>query len=184
MYRKRLNTYRQIGFEICSTPSESIAAKDTIYNGSSFRKAFTDDICSAKRNAIIFSPYLSGKILTDFISASSEALQRGTVIQIVTLCAEKMDMEYADAQKRKIISLRKNGYIVSVTENMRFDCNYAIIDQSIVWYGDFSLLSKGDEDNDIIRFIDSNAASSLLQSAMRAAGIRSKTHALQTRLDI
>ena len=184
MYRKRLNTYRQIGFEVCATPSESTVVKDTIYNGISFRKAFADDICSAKRNVIIFSPYLSGKILIDFISAASEALQRGTIIQIVTLCAEKMDQEFTDTQKRKIMSLRKNGFIVTVTENMKFDCNYAIIDQSVVWYGDFSLLSKGDEDNDIIRFIDSCAASSLLKSAMRTAGIQSKTHALRTRLDI
>ena len=86
--------------------------------------------------------------------------------------------------KRKIMSLRRNGFIVSVTDNMRFDCDYAIIDQNIVWYGKLNILARADEDNDIIRFADSVTASSLLQYAMKQAGIQPKAHALRTRLDI
>jgi hypothetical protein len=80
--------------------------------------------------------------------------------------------------------LRRNGFIVSTTDNMKFDCDYAIIDQAIVWYGNLNILARSDEDNDIIRFTDSSAASSLLQNAMRQAGIQPRTHALRTRLDI
>lgn len=184
MYRKRLSTYRQIGFEVCTTLDEGQLTKNTIFNGISFRDVFTEDICSAKRNAVIFSPYLSHQVLIDFMAKTAEVLRRGTVIHIVTLSPEKMDDEYADDQKRKIMSLRRNGFIVSTTDNMKFDCDYAIIDQNIVWYGNLNILARSDEDNDIIRFTDSSAATSLLQNAMKQAGIQPKTHALRTRLDI
>ena len=95
-----------------------------------------------------------------------------------------MDDEYADDQKRKIMSLRRNGFIVSTTDNMKFDCDYAIIDQNIVWYGNLNILARTDEDNDILRFTDASAASSLLQNALRQSGIQPKTYALRTRLDI
>ena len=184
MYRKRLSTYRQIGFEVCTTSSEEQVIKNTIFNGINFRDVFMDDICTAERDAVIFSPYLSHQALHGFITKSAEALRRGTVIHIVTLSPDKMEPEYAEDQKRKIMLLRRNGFIVSSTNNMKFDCDYAIIDQSIVWYGNLNILARSDEDNDIIRFTDSSAASTLLQNAMRMAGIKPRTHALRTRLDI
>ena len=184
MYRKRLSTYRQIGFEVCTTISEGQAVKNTIFNGINFRDVFMEDIYSAKRNAVIFSLYLSHHVLNDFIIQTAETLRQGTVIHIVTLSPEKMDDEYADDQKRKIMSLRRNGFIVSTTDNMKFDCDYAIIDQNIVWYGNLNILARTDEDNDIIRFTDASAASSLLQNALRQSGIQPKTYALRTRLDI
>ena len=184
MYRKRLGTYRQIGFDVCTAPFDSEITKNTIYNGLSFRKPFMDDICSAKRNAVIFSPYLSQKVLNEFIAGTEETLRRGTVIQIITLSANGMEAEYAENQRRKIIQLQRAGIIVSTTDNMKFDCDYAIIDQSVVWYGNLNILAQSDEDNDIIRFVDSTAASSLLKNAMKHAGIETKTHALRTRLDI
>ena len=184
MYRKRLSTYRQIGFEVCSALKEGQFTKSTIFNGVNFREEFMDDIRTAKRNAVIFSPYLSHQVLNDFMKQTEETLRQGTVIQIITLSPEKMEPEYSDGQKRKIMLLRRNGFIVSTTDNMKFDCDYAIIDQAIVWYGNLNILARSDEDNDIIRFTDSSAASSLLQNAMRQAGIQPRTHALRTRLDI
>lgn len=183
MYRKRLSTYRQIGFDVCAAMEENVQ-KNVIYDGETFLKDFIHDVQTAKESAAIFSPYLSGHTCSTFAKCVDETLRRGIVIHIITTSPDAMDSEYVDGQSKKIKLLQSHGIWVSTVNNKKFDVNYAIIDKRIVWYGNMNLLGKSDEDNDVIRFDNVETASELLKYGMIRSGLRKVSHGLQTRLEL
>ena len=183
MYRKRLSTYRQIGFDVCAAIEETVQ-KNVIYDGKTFRNDFIHDIQAAKESAVIFSPYLSGQVCDAFINRVEETLRRGVTIRIATIAADVMEPEYIEGQTRKIRSLQNHGILVTAVHAKKYDVNYAIIDRHIIWYGNMNLLGKSDEDNDVIRIDDAKTAAELLKHAMERSGMQKITHGLQTRLDV
>lgn len=183
-YQRRLKTYRMIGFDVCAALETEYQEKDTIYDGTEFWKTFCQDIRQINSNAVIFSPYLSSSVLRRFLDEIKEPVLNGKVIRVVTIAPENMDPEYIDGQDRKIRQLRTNGVIVSTVRSKKMNVNFAILDSSVVWYGNLMILGNSDEDNEIIRFKNAKTAQELLKEAVRRTGVEIKNRGLQTRLDI
>ena len=74
--------------------------------------------------------------------------------------------------------------IVSTVRSKKMNVNFAILDSSVVWYGNLMILGNSDEDNEIIRFKNAKTAQELLKEAVRRTGVEIKNRGLQTRLDI
>ena len=184
MYRKRLSTYRQIGFDVCAAMKEETIEKSSIYTGKTFIPDFLQDLRSASKDAVIFSPYLSNSTVHMFTDSVLEMIQDGLLIRVVTIAPDQMEEDYQDSQKKKIRILRTAGILVSEASVRKMDTNFAIIDRKTIWYGNMNLLGKNDEDNELIRFTDDSTAVQLLNHGLRQAKIRTVTHGLQERLDL
>ena len=184
MYRSRLKTYHMIGFDVCAAMEETQMIRNHIYDGSSFRDDFFMDLAGIQENAVLFSPFLSGKTIASLCGAMREPLLKGVAVHVVTLSADGMDEEYREGHRKKLNQLRKNGFLVSESSR-KMAVSYAILDRKMIWYGCQNILGNSDEDEEVIRFEDAQAASELLKSGYLQAGILPiMNHALQTRLDL
>lgn len=184
MYRKRLQVYKQIGFEVCTFTEKNTLEKGSFYDGKSCLPHFIDDVRNARKNAVIFSSYLSGSVLKQFVTELKDILHEGIHIHVVTTAAEAMEDDFVLDQSRKIAYLQSSGIDVSLVDNRNTDMNYAVIDREIIWYGNTGILTKGDEDAYMIRLTDPSAASGLLKKGMtKAKGIKNQ-HTLQIRMDV
>ena len=183
MYRMRLKTYHMIGFEVCAAVEENRIRKNCIYYGTSFRSSFFSDLNGIQDQAVIFSPYLSGETISALWGAVNETLRKGVLIRIITISPKLMDQEYSEGQNRKIAFLRSHGFQVTESSQKNMNLSYALLDRRIIWYGCQNILGNCDEDDEIIRFEDSLAASSLLNAGFKRAGIlEEREYVLQTRL--
>ena len=52
---------------------------------------------------------------------------------------------------------------------------YAVIDQSLVWYGSMNLLSRGREDDSLMRIVSPEIAAELLELGMKSEKLTLKT---------
>ncbi len=184
MYRKRLHTYSQIGFEICSAIHEENMEKSSIYTGITYMPELLRDICSCGKDTVIVSPYLSSDVLDIFLSRIRDIIPHGITIHIMTLDPDVMDEEFRAGQKKKIIRLRSSGIYVSCLKTRKVDSSFAVIGGEIVWYGNVNLLVRNDEDSEVIRICDSHAARELQNKAMDLIGRKRPSHVLQIKMDI
>jgi superfamily II DNA or RNA helicase len=184
MYRKRMHTYSQIGFEICAGVQDDRIEKSAIYSSDDFLAELIHDIHLAKNDAVIVSPYLSTQTLRSFIMQTEEILHKGTVIHIMTIHPNSMEEDYADSQRLKVNELKSKGYTVSLIPSRKIDSSYAIIDRKIIWYASNNLLGNHDDDREVIRFSDAHAANDLLRQCFKAAGRKTPAHSVQVKMDV
>lgn len=184
MYRKRMHTYSQIGFEICSAVHDERIEKSSIYTAGEYMNELINDIHNAKNEAVIVSPYLSSHVLKTFILQTEELLHIGTTIHIMTIRPESLDEDYIESQRTKICELKHTGYTVTLIPSRKMDSSYAVIDRKIIWYSNTNLLGHKEEDSEVIRFKDSKAATDLLQQAFKTAGRKKPAHSVQVKMDV
>jgi superfamily II DNA or RNA helicase len=159
MYHKRLRGYAAIGYRAMAKESptlfdditdiEASSSNEQIFNGSTFLQPFVNSLNEAKCSIIISSPkvYLPHRsILPDLLK---ELSVKG--IEIVILTAEEGDI---------IHRITTHGLRVKIVMNLSI-CG-AIIDKSIVWYGDINPLGYNTEENNILKMQDSKLANELL----------------------
>ena len=134
MYLKRLSTYKKLGYTPFSdtrTPYQEV-----VYDDISFETQFLADLKRARKEILISSTYITTSKLTRvIIETLREKSRQG--MSIILRQGENMIQSKAYKAFRELTFDIDIGY--EVYRNAK---NYALIDEIITWYGDFSILAS------------------------------------------
>ena len=165
MYHRRLRTYKKIGFEVCSQILDKQTVNNSIFDSENYRAIFSKDIITASKNIIISSPSLGFKQTEWIITHSVELQLKGVTISVFTLCPNTYHEDGREHHTKLINNLSSAGIQVKAQEICHE--RYAIIDQSIVWYGSINLLSNTKDDDNIMRIISPSIAEELMELSIK-----------------
>ncbi len=163
MYHKRLRTYRQIGYEICSDIHTESAPRNAIYDYLNYKKTYDEDLMNANDEITISSPWIILGKVQQFIGQIT-ALQennKSVKVNILTVPPES-NRNYVTETKEALNLLALEGVKIHLSKNCHE--RFAIIDKQTVWYGSINLLAKEMENDNIIRIESKEIAEELLTS--------------------
>ncbi|MGM9748869.1 MAG: DEAD/DEAH box helicase family protein, partial [Candidatus Cryptobacteroides sp.] len=160
MYLKRLRTYKRIGFEICSKIADKQDVTNSIYDSATYSEIFSQDVAAANYSVIISSPGLGTSKVWQFIRQLPMILERGVKVIVITMSPSAYPEDAVKHQEDLVQILRSSGVIVKTQDNCKE--HFAIIDESIVWYGSMNFLSSERDDDNIMRIESISIAQELL----------------------
>ena len=154
MYQKRLKGYAELGYQTLTDGAET--APGMIYSGQSYSEAFEKDILAADRELVISSPILARSRIIGILNK----LPAGTKLRIITRSEEAYTVE----QQTRILSAIKllEDAGAEIVRLPKLTQRYAVVDGSIVWYGDVNFLSSAKPEETVIRLESPELAGELL----------------------
>ena len=161
MYRKRLKTYKKIGFNLYQGNINEKKDVRAIYSYDNYSEAFENDLIEADERIVISSPDLTRNKVERIIDILSDTQQRGVSVTVVTNEPDNSLLNNSDLSI-ELIAMMKN-YGINVIEKEYVEERFAVIDNNIVWHGSTNLLGKEDVEDNLIRVKDERAASELLE---------------------
>ena len=166
MYHRRLRTYKKIGFEVCTEVMDRQEVSNSIFDSIGYWEVFEKDILSAAKSIVISSPFLSSRKVGWLVDQSETLQKRGVVITIFTLRLE----DYPEDGREHHTDLLERLISVGICVKTQNRCHerYAVIDQSLVWYSSMNLLSRGREDDSLMRIISPEIAAELLELGVKS----------------
>lgn len=160
MYLARLKTYKKIGYELVNNDSDELNVNNNFFDSNTYLDAFNKDVLNSNKEVIISSTSLSRNRIYSFINLIKQKQYEGGKFKVLTLSLDKYKDEVKQVISESIIELERNG--IEVIEQDNIYKKFAIIDDSIIYYGTINLLSKVKEDDTIIRIIDKGLGEELL----------------------
>ena len=148
MYHKRLSAYRSVGYKV-KTSIESSQVEDVIYSDKDYLESVRMDITNAKKHIVISSPYLQKSKLDKVGPLLMERFASGTHISLYTNVFE--DTENKQLMIISNLLYKFIDYGIDVIQIKQNRYNFMIVDQSIVWYGDLSILGGSYGEGSMIR---------------------------------
>lgn len=166
MYNKRIRTYKQMGYQVCSNIETSLQdCVDSIYESKNYIEQFNKDLLAAQKEIIISSLGLSYKKISYYTSFFKSIQEKGVKIFVITadtkLYTEERVREIAE---KRILELKIAGINVKTFSNQYK--HFAIIDRHIVWYGSINLLSNEKDDDSMMRIDNKEIANELLENTL------------------
>jgi len=161
MYHRRLRTYKKIGFEVCAEVVDKQEVSNSIFDGISYWEVFEKDVLSAEKSIVISSPFLCSRKVGWLVSLSETLQKRGVTIKLLVLSPEAYPEDGREHHKELLNQLVASG--IQVKTESRCHERYAVIDQSLVWYGSMNLLSNGSGENSLMRIVSPTIAAELLE---------------------
>lgn len=150
MYRKRLKGYASVGYGVpMPIDKNNVSKQELIYNGKTFYESFCKDLLTIKHSIVISCQKIKYKYTPRILSQLRDLMVDG--IEVVVRVREQ---GYSENE------LQEYGIEVLCDESLSVQC--AIIDKSIVWYGNINFFGYNTEDNNAMRIIDLSIANDLL----------------------
>lgn len=149
MYRKRLKGYAVIGYGATNSLAPNETKRNLIYSGVSFQTAFMQDLQMAKRSIIISTQRVKYRYVPRFVAVLKDLHRNG--IEVIIHLKEKGNNES---------DLINDGIDIVHNNNLSLQC--AIIDKSVVWYGNINFFGYNAEETNIMRLQDTAIADELL----------------------
>ena len=150
MYRKRLKGYASVGYGTTSTSDKAeISKHELIFDGNTYRTTFHQDLIAIKQSLVISCQRIKYKYPPRLISQLRDLIHNG--IEIAIHIKERGYNEE---------DLSNAGIDIIQREDLSIQC--AIIDKSIVWYGNINFFGYNNEENNVMRICDISIASELL----------------------
>ena len=165
MYHRRLRTYMKIGFEVCAEVMDKQEVNNSIFDSIGYWAVFEKDIYSAAKSIVISSPFLSSRKVEWFVDQSEALQKRNVTVKVFSLSPEAYPEEGREHHAELLGRLASAGIYVK-TQNHCHE-RYAVIDQSLVWYGSMNLLSRGREDDSLMRIVSPTIAAELLELGIK-----------------
>lgn len=159
MYHKRLKGYASIGYTVAAG-QEAALDSDIIYDQNSFRPRFLQDVAQARESVVIVSPYVTVKRVKWIEAALAQCIQKRVNATVVTRDPETLSASSRGAAQTAIRMLQAQQ--VKVVCQAGIHQKYAVIDDSVVWYGSVNLLSFGASQESIMRLLSGSIARALL----------------------
>ena len=153
MYNKRLRAYKQMGYKICQGLSIEKQQANSIFDNNSYSVVFENDLREAQKEIIISSPKLNVYKIKKLINILKPVQESGVKVVVLTLETER--------HQKLIDELECTGVHVKLLSKMHE--HYAIIDNEIVWYGSMNLLSRGREEDNLMRVVSGEIAQELME---------------------
>ena len=149
MYRKRLKGYASVGYGAVNSLALNDAKRNLIYNGASFQMAFLQDLQTAKHSIVISTQRVKYRYLSRLVAVLKDLHRNG--IEVIIHLKEKGNNE---------TDLINDGIDIVHNDNITIQC--AIIDKSIVWYGNINFFGYNADEDNIMRLQDATIADELL----------------------
>ena len=150
MYRKRLKGYASVGYgTIFTSDKAEISKHELIFDGNTYKSVFHQDLIGIKQSLVISCQRIKYKYPPRLISQLRDLLHNG--IEIAIHIKERGYNEE---------DLSNAGLDIIHREDLSIQC--AVIDKSIVWYGNINFLGYNNEENNVMRICDISIASELL----------------------
>ena len=150
MYRKRLKGYASVGYATISTSNDTeISKHELIFDGNTYKATFQQDLIGINQSLVISCQRIKYKYPPRLISQLRDLLHNGIEIAI-----HIKELGYNETD------LSSAGIDFIHREELSIQC--AIIDKSIVWYGNVNFFGYNNEDNNVMRICDASIANELL----------------------
>lgn len=161
MYAKRLKTYKKIGYEIYSEMVEEPTEKNAIFDVDTYCPAFKDDLVHAQSTVVISSTEITKKKINHLMNEIEQLQHKGVTVTVVTWDPDHE--AFGDSTSRMAIldGIRQSAILLKTMEE---HCeNFAIIDQTTVWYGNIMLLGRDLVDTTMMRVESREIAAELME---------------------
>lgn len=166
MYHKRLKGYAELGYQVKFGVADNSIS--TIYDGHAAMASFEQDLINAARSIVIVSPYFQKVRIVKLLPILQKALASGVDIVIHTKGPDSYTSEKQESVREAISMIDQAG--IAVHAHKELQQRYAIVDESIVWYGSVDFLAFGRKDTDVLRFVNSDIAGELLALSGESEG--------------
>ncbi|MCR4763407.1 MAG: DEAD/DEAH box helicase family protein [Lachnospiraceae bacterium] len=164
-YRNRLKAYKNLGYQVISTPKTDKQVVNAIYNDRDYMEAFERDLIEADSEIVIASPYLRRSKVERIINLLKTRQEAGVSVIVITMDPEAVG--YGDVIELHILvdEMRNTGFSVRLTRDEGE--RYAVIDRKLVWHGGANLLGKEEGMENLIRVENEQAAAELLEITVK-----------------
>ena len=160
MYAKRLRTYKRIGYSLCTSDAPKKQTADAIFDSDSYRPIFERDLTEAAESIMISSPTLSRNRVNQLITLVQTGQERGVKVAVITWHPDVYRYGKDEHRLNMLENLCAAGCEVRLAQD---NCrHFAVIDETIVWYGSMNLLSRDDVEDNIMRLESREVAEELL----------------------
>jgi len=166
MYHKRLKGYAELGYQVKF--GERDDSVSMIYDGYASMAPFFQDLSDAAKNVVIVSPYIQKGRVSKLLPTLQERLLSGVEVVIYVKDADNFDSKYQSDIREAVAMLEQIG--VTVIKHKELQQRYAVIDESVVWYGSVDFLAFGRKDTDVLRFENADIAGELLELSQETGG--------------
>ncbi|MCR5135923.1 MAG: DEAD/DEAH box helicase family protein [Oscillospiraceae bacterium] len=143
MYQRRLKGYSELGYQTLSDDKESTPGM--IYTGETYGDVFGKDMLYAGREIVISAPILT----KSRIQASLGMIPGDVKLRVITRDLEGYSVEQQARMLAAVKLLEEAG--AEIITQPKLIQRYAVIDDSIVWYGDINFLSAAKAEDTAIR---------------------------------
>ena len=135
---------------------------DLIYDGKTFYPVFCRDIEITQNEILIVSPFMRKARITQMLKILSPLIMNKVEVTVVTRPPD----DFKDKNKQAVIDCTEQlkQYGIKVVYKSDFHQKFAIIDQSVVWYGSVNFLSFGTHEESIMRFENGDVAHQLIDT--------------------
>ena len=158
MYHKRLKGYSELGYQVKASEQDPDGSK--IYDGKDYLTPFITDLGDAAKDILLVCPFLNKSRIKVVLPTLEKAVASSVSITVCTRAPESYRPEQGDVIRESISLLKENGIQVKMQNELLH--RYAVIDQSIVWYGNIEYLSYSMKDANALRFESPDTAGELL----------------------
>ena len=152
MYKRRLKGYSSVGYQIKSNAPMGLfnESHSVIFNGHTYQSEFFKDLFQAKRSVVISATKLWFAKHSPVLDILKDLLARG--VEVVTVIKSNQEKEE---------QLKGTGASIRVNDSLAIDV--AIIDKSLIWYGNVNYLGYNTDENNAIHIYDSTLAENIIE---------------------
>lgn len=151
MYRKRLKGYLRAGYGKY-VPSSTLDKnpQELIYERNNYEATFRNDLAKAQYSIIIAVPKVKFKYKPVIMSTLANIIHNGVTVAV-----------HIKEEGVNEIELKNTGMDVVCNKEQTLQC--AIIDKSIVWYGNINFFGYNSETNNVMRIADHKIANEMIE---------------------
>ena len=159
MYHKRLKGYAELGYQVKFGARDDSVSK--LYDGHASMVPFEQELSDAAKRIVIVSPYVQKSRIGKLLPPLQAALSRGVELVIHVKDADSFEIKQQADICGVLAMLEQIG--ATVIRHKELQQRYAVIDESVVWYGSVDLLAFGRKDTDVLRFENADIAGELME---------------------
>ena len=151
MYRKRLKGYLRAGYGKYVTSSTlDKNPQELIYERNNYEATFRNDLAKTQYSVIIAVPKIKFKYKPVIMSTLANIIHNGVTVAV-----------HIKEEGANEIELKNTGMDVVCNKEQTLQC--AIIDKSIVWYGNINFFGYNSETNNVMRIADHKIANEMIE---------------------
>ena len=159
MYHKRIKGYSELGYQVRIDEQSDGASK--IYDGREYSVPFEQDLSDAAKSVLIVCPYIQKNRVSALLPTLTNALKSGVRVCVHTRSSVCYEENQREEIETVINMVKLQG--IEVVDGEEPQQRYAIIDESIVWYGNIDFLAYARKDSDVLRFENADIAGDLME---------------------
>ena len=140
--------------------SEQDTSASQIYDRQDYLVPFITDLNDAAKDIVLVCPNLNRSRIKVVLPTLEKAVASNVSTTVCTRTPESYQPEQRDAVRESLALLTEKGINVKTQDELLH--RYAVIDQSIIWYGNIEFLSYSMKDATALRFESPDTAGELL----------------------